>query len=90
MENPYEERQSILLERVIRNLTLLTEAVRELDTAIAQINQHNQNLTIVSELWQGYHRNAAFNLGTEAAGAASFPGLPASSSPEQLPGPRAL
>ncbi|EPQ28854.1 uncharacterized protein PFL1_03657 [Pseudozyma flocculosa PF-1] len=62
MENPYEERQSLLLERIIRNVSLLNEALKEVSTSVTQINQHNQAITIAGEMWEGYRRNAAFNL----------------------------
>ncbi|PWN52149.1 DASH complex, subunit Dad4 [Violaceomyces palustris] len=62
MENPHEERQSLLLERIIKNVDLLNDALIELDRSVAEINEHNQAITIVGELWEGYRRNAAFNL----------------------------
>ncbi|PWN96098.1 DASH complex, subunit Dad4 [Tilletiopsis washingtonensis] len=62
MENPHEERQSLLLERIIKNVDLLNDALLELDRSVAEINAHNQDITIAAELWEGYRRNVAFNL----------------------------
>ncbi|PKI85472.1 hypothetical protein MVES1_000120 [Malassezia vespertilionis] len=60
--NPYEERQTLLLERIIKNVDLLNEALLELNRSLSEINTHNQEITIVSEMWNGYHRNVDFNL----------------------------
>lgn len=57
-----EERQTLLLERIIKNVDLLDEALQELNRSVAEINNHNQEITIVAEMWNGYHRNVEFNL----------------------------
>ncbi|WFD44214.1 hypothetical protein MPSI1_002880 [Malassezia psittaci] len=62
IENPYEERQTLLLERIIKNVDLLDEALQELNRSVAEINNQNQETTIVAEMWNGYHRNVEFNL----------------------------
>ncbi|CEH13814.1 dash subunit dad4 [Ceraceosorus bombacis] len=62
MENPHEERQTLLLERIIKNVDLLNDALLELDRSVAEINTHNHEITIAAELWEGYRRNVAFNL----------------------------
>ncbi|GAC95520.1 hypothetical protein PHSY_003096 [Pseudozyma hubeiensis SY62] len=50
MENPHEERQSLLLERITKNVHRLNEALLELDKSVVEINNHNQSITIVAEL----------------------------------------
>ncbi|KAK0525263.1 hypothetical protein OC835_000052 [Tilletia horrida] len=62
MENPHEERQCLLLERIIKTVDVLNDALLDLDRSVAEINQHNQAITVVGELWEGYRRNASFNL----------------------------
>ncbi|CBQ67802.1 related to DAD4-outer kinetochore protein (part of Dam1 complex) [Sporisorium reilianum SRZ2] len=62
MENPHEERQSLLLERITKSVHRLNEALLELDQSVVEINNHNQAITIVAELSEAYRRNAAFNL----------------------------
>ncbi|SHO79701.1 Similar to S.cerevisiae protein DAD4 (Essential subunit of the Dam1 complex (aka DASH complex)) [Malassezia sympodialis ATCC 42132] len=62
IENPYEERQAFLLERIIKNVDLLNESLQEMNRSVAAINNHNQEITIVAEMWNGYHRNVEFNL----------------------------
>lgn len=57
-----EERQTLLLERIIKNVDLLNDALQELNRSVAEINNHNQEITIVAEMWNGYHRNVEFNL----------------------------
>ncbi|PWN92917.1 hypothetical protein FA10DRAFT_263651 [Acaromyces ingoldii] len=58
MENPHEERQSMLLERIIKNVDLLNDAMVELTRSMAEINEFNQRVTIVSELWEGVSRGS--------------------------------
>lgn len=48
-----EERQSLLLERIIKNVDLLNESLLDLDRSVAEINAHNSSITIVAELWEG-------------------------------------
>lgn len=52
----------MLLERIIKNVDLLNEALQELNRSVAEINNQNQETTIVSEMWNGYRRNVEFNL----------------------------
>ncbi|KAK0545916.1 hypothetical protein OC846_003922 [Tilletia horrida] len=73
MENPHEERQCLLLERIIKTVDVLNDALLDLDRSIAEINQHNQAITVVGELWEGYRRNATFNL-AHIGGEESAPG----------------
>ena len=49
-----------MLERIIKNVDLLNEALGEMNRSVADINQHNQDITIVAEMWNGYHRNVDF------------------------------
>ncbi|KAI3624096.1 hypothetical protein GLX27_002870 [Malassezia furfur] len=83
IENPYEERQTLLLERIIKNVDLLDEALQELNRSVAEINNQNQEITIVAEMWNGYHRNVEFNLqnmetsAAAGAGAGAGPGATA-------------
>lgn len=57
-----EERQALLLERIIKNVDLLNDALQELNRSVASINNRNQDTTIVAEMWNGYRRNVEFNL----------------------------
>jgi len=52
----------LLLERIIKNVELLDEALHELNRSVAEINNHNQEIIIVAEMWNGYYRNVEFNL----------------------------
>lgn len=53
MENPHEERQLLLLERIIKNVHLVNDALVEMTRSVAEINEFNKNVTIVGELWEG-------------------------------------
>lgn len=48
----------MLLERIIKNVDLLNDAMVELTRSMAEINEFNQRVTIVSELWEGVSRGA--------------------------------
>lgn len=43
----------MLLERIIKNVDLLNDAMVELTRSMSEINEFNQRVTIVSELWEG-------------------------------------
>ena len=66
-----------MLERIIKNVDLLNEALGEMNRSVADINQHNPDITIVAEMWNGYHRNVDFNLqnmeGSSATSSLSHP-----------------
>lgn len=53
MENPHEERQNALLERIIKNVDLLADAMSELDRGVREINDYNRDISITGELWEG-------------------------------------
>ncbi|KAF8595184.1 DASH complex, subunit Dad4 [Ceratobasidium sp. AG-I] len=62
MENPHEERQAILLARIIKNADKLHEAIIEMNKSVAEINTANEDIVIASELFANYRRNVAYNL----------------------------
>ncbi|ELU45257.1 DASH complex subunit dad4 domain-containing protein [Rhizoctonia solani AG-1 IA] len=69
MENPHEERQAMLLARIIKNADKLHEAIIEMNKAVAvsrarapEINTANEDIVIASELFANYRRNVAYNL----------------------------
>ncbi|KDN43684.1 DASH complex, subunit Dad4 [Tilletiaria anomala UBC 951] len=64
MNNPHEERHVIVLERIIRNVDVLNQSLEEVSRSVQQINLHNQNTVIASNLWESYRQNVAFNLQT--------------------------
>ena len=49
-DHKQEERQTLLLERIIKNVDLLNEALLEMNRSFADINNHNQDITIVAEM----------------------------------------
>lgn len=63
MENPHEERQLLLLERIIKNVHLVNDAMVEMTRSVAEINEFNKNVTIVGELWEGVSRAGVSNRG---------------------------
>ncbi|CAO1615179.1 unnamed protein product [Jaminaea pallidilutea] len=65
IENPHEQRQTLLLSRIIKNVDLLNESLEELGRSLAEINVYNEGNAEVADLWENYRRNAEFNLATE-------------------------
>lgn len=53
MENPHEERQALLLERIIKNVNLVNDALVEMNRSLQEVNAYNTKVTVVSELWEG-------------------------------------
>ena len=41
------------LERIIKNVHLVNDALVEMTRSVAEINEFNKNVTIVGELWEG-------------------------------------
>lgn len=54
----------IVLERIIRNVDVLNQSLEELSRSVHQINLHNQNTVVASNLWESYRQNVVFNLQT--------------------------
>ena len=53
MENPHEERQALLLERIIKNVDLVNDALVEMNRSLQEVNAYNTKVTVVGELWEG-------------------------------------
>ncbi|PWN24375.1 DASH complex, subunit Dad4 [Jaminaea rosea] len=62
IENPHEQRQTLLLSRIIKNVDLLNESLEELSRSLAEINVYNEGNAEVADMWENYRRSAAFNL----------------------------
>jgi DASH complex subunit DAD4 len=58
MENPHEERQALLLERIIKNVNLVNDALVEMNRSLQEVNAYNTKVTVVGELWEGVSMNA--------------------------------
>lgn len=63
MENPHEEQQLLLLERIIKNVHLVNDALVEMTRSVSEINEFNKNVTIVGELWDGVSLYSRFFCG---------------------------
>lgn len=62
MENPHEERQLLLLQRIIQNVHLVNDALVEMTRSVAEINEFNKNVTIAGELWEGVSRHDGLTI----------------------------
>ncbi|KAJ9092175.1 hypothetical protein QFC20_007448 [Naganishia adeliensis] len=61
MENPHEEKQVVLLERIIKNVEKCNESIAELNQCFGEIIQSNE-VSVTSALFQNYSRNVVYNL----------------------------
>jgi DASH complex subunit DAD4 len=78
MENPHEEKQAILLERIIKNVvsnlgvcqnaSLTHHSQEKCNESIAELNQcfgeiiQSNEVSVTSALFQNYSRNVVYNL----------------------------
>ncbi|EOQ99836.1 hypothetical protein E3P92_02031 [Wallemia ichthyophaga] len=62
MSNPFEERQGVLLERIIKNVERCNEAFNELNKCVQDVNTANKDTVITSKLFDNYNRNVNYNL----------------------------
>ncbi|EIM20242.1 hypothetical protein E3Q22_02250 [Wallemia mellicola] len=62
MSNPFEERQTVLLERIIKNVERCNEAFTELNKCVEDVNTANKDTVITSKLFDNYNRNVNYNL----------------------------
>ncbi|ODV84672.1 hypothetical protein CANARDRAFT_200369 [[Candida] arabinofermentans NRRL YB-2248] len=62
MENPEEEIQDALFDRIIKNLTQLNGNVAKINGLFSEIEKENENTVLVSKLWDFYTKTAEFHL----------------------------
>ncbi|OCH87642.1 hypothetical protein OBBRIDRAFT_138986 [Obba rivulosa] len=62
MENPNVERQSILLQRIVKNADKCTETILELNHCLEEIVRANAHVQIAADLVTRYSRNVQYNL----------------------------
>ncbi|CAG8554806.1 10960_t:CDS:2 [Dentiscutata heterogama] len=62
VENPHEEQQKTLLNRIVSNVKKLNDVLEEMNGRIQEINEYNRDIVILSQFWTNYNRNATFNL----------------------------
>jgi len=74
MENPHDERQAILLERVVKSTDKCTELILEVNKSIEEIIRYNTSVRVAAELATKYRKNVQYNLaaaqGNDASAAA--------------------
>ncbi|CAG8558283.1 11224_t:CDS:2 [Paraglomus occultum] len=62
MENPHEEQQNSLLSRIISNVQKLNDVLEDVNERMDEINQYNEKIGVLSQVWANYSRNVMFNL----------------------------
>ncbi|EIW85037.1 hypothetical protein CONPUDRAFT_47380 [Coniophora puteana RWD-64-598 SS2] len=70
MENPHAERQAVLLERIVKNASVCTEMMMEMNSCVEEILRANASVKIAAELSTKYRKNVQYNLeATKQSGA---------------------
>jgi len=62
MENPNAERQAVLLERILKNMSKCTETILELNRCIEEILHANGTVKTAADLATKYRKNVQYNL----------------------------
>ncbi|KAI8641725.1 DASH complex, subunit Dad4 [Parasitella parasitica] len=62
MENPHEQQQSALLNRIIANLSKLNKSVEELNTTVEKLNQDNNDIVVVADMWNAYNNSVRIHI----------------------------
>ncbi|RIB28910.1 DASH complex subunit Dad4-domain-containing protein [Gigaspora rosea] len=62
VENPHEEQQKTLLNRIVSNVKKLNDVLEDMNSRIQEINEYNRDIVVLSQFWTNYNRNATFNL----------------------------
>ncbi|EIN11469.1 hypothetical protein PUNSTDRAFT_131637 [Punctularia strigosozonata HHB-11173 SS5] len=62
MENPHNERQAVLLERIVKNSNKATELFMELNRALEEIHRANASIRTAADLVTKYRQNVKFNF----------------------------
>ncbi|RUS31457.1 DASH complex subunit Dad4 [Jimgerdemannia flammicorona] len=62
MENPHEEQQNALLNRIIVNVQKLNDVVTEMTDRLQEINEHNRDIALIAQMWGNYNRSVLVQL----------------------------
>jgi len=62
MDNPHEERQAVLLERIIKNVEKCNEAILEMNHCANEIAVGHMDTAIAANLFTNYSKNVRYNL----------------------------
>jgi len=62
MENPHEERQIVILERINKNTVKTIELMNEANKCLAELYRANESIRTVAALTDKYRRNVYYNL----------------------------
>ncbi|KAI7856155.1 hypothetical protein BDC45DRAFT_604514 [Circinella umbellata] len=64
MENPYEQAQNALLERIVHNVSRLGAAVENLNERVEEVNKENSDLAVVNQMFSSYWFSSQMYLET--------------------------
>ncbi|KAE9045544.1 hypothetical protein PR002_g2163 [Phytophthora rubi] len=54
MQNPHEEKQKALLQRITGSVARLHEVLKEINTQIEKSDSFREELTVTCQVWKGY------------------------------------
>ncbi|KAI0694449.1 DASH complex subunit Dad4-domain-containing protein [Cytidiella melzeri] len=62
MDNPHAERQTVLLQRIVKNADRFTEAIVELNHCLEETVRANEQVKTAADLVAKYRKNVHYNL----------------------------
>ncbi|KAJ7047076.1 DASH complex subunit Dad4, partial [Mycena alexandri] len=62
MENPHAERQTVLLERILKNTNKSAETIDEINHCLTEILKKHAPVKTAADLATKYRRNVQYNL----------------------------
>ncbi|CEG48188.1 DASH complex subunit Dad4 [Plasmopara halstedii] len=69
MQNPHEEKQKALLQRIAGSVARLNEVVKEINTQIEKSDTFREELTFTCQVWKGYESRVQSHCDTAIAAA---------------------
>ncbi|KAI8099354.1 DASH complex subunit dad4 [Halteromyces radiatus] len=62
MENPYEQRQNALLNRIVTNVSKLNTSITELNERLEKLNKDNNDVAVIAQMWCSYDNSVQIHL----------------------------
>ncbi|KAG3113245.1 hypothetical protein PI124_g7766 [Phytophthora idaei] len=70
MQNPHEEKQKALLQRITGSVARLHEVIKEINTQIEKSDSFREELALTCQVWKGYESRVQSHCDTAIAAAA--------------------
>ncbi|KAF4028419.1 DASH complex subunit Dad4 [Phytophthora infestans] len=70
MQNPHEEKQKALLQRITGSVARLHEVIKEINTQIEKSDSFREELAFTCQVWMGYESRVQSHCDTAIVAAA--------------------